>query len=137
MLKAHAKKPTWLDRVELCLFAPAHRGYRSDSVHALIPRKLLNWKVVASIFCPALEFLQKDSMTLKSLESATLKAALTATGHWHRAGTVVFGRRERVVVTDRFGEDTPTEWVSDRGHLNILQAKGSSSVPASKILRLL
>ncbi|MFN8547191.1 MAG: hypothetical protein U0527_04270 [Candidatus Eisenbacteria bacterium] len=142
LLSAHGKNCTWQGRCTLVLFAPAHMGARSPKLAlggvALVPAIGGVLSGLAQHFIPALDDLVPGSPVLAQLLDDSKKLLAVGGADHLKAKVVVFGAKERVVLTTRFGEDPdPPEWVPKKGHTDIQQPTTSFRLPLDRVLALL
>lgn len=129
LLSAQQRAYAWVDKVEMVLFAPAHRGATdvrkllSSLVTMLGPLSapvgtLVAWKA------QTLSELKNESVTLTDLKDRSEKAiserrlAGAKTGHLI-AKCVIFGEKEDVVETAAFCEDPLLQVIPSKGHQDV------------------
>lgn len=131
---------SWTKRCALVLFAPAHKGARAPKAAlgllGLLPKVGLALGAVAQYVSPTLTDLEPGSTMLTQLLEQTERQLAAGRADFLKAKYVVFGRKERVVVTETFASDPdPVSPWPKKGHTDVQSPAGDYREPLLLVLR--
>ena len=123
----------WSRKNVMCLYAPAHKGARIiPLLTATFSPAGIPVTPVLRVIYSCLDDLEKDSLTLKELESDYDKLPLREK-EIATAVCVLRAQKEGVVYLNRFGNDAGAQQINDRGHMGVCKPKAKFLDPVSKL----
>ena len=130
---------SWLDRIEMVLFSPAHKGARvkdlaSEVLSGFSFAKLFNsWIRFQS---PLVDQLTEGSAELKFLEGRTI-AAINKDGRrpYLVPRAVIIAQYERIVSNIRFASDNPPLAFANKGHIAVCKPSDAWRAPVDAVLQ--
>lgn len=125
-------RPDWLDRAQLLLFAPAHKGASAPAalkaILSTISSRFGNLVGTAiDTKWKSLVDLTPGSSFLSTLEEESNRHLASFDGApYARARMVAWAEKEDVVVTQNFGRDPPAHVLRDTDHVSICKPREPS-----------
>jgi pimeloyl-ACP methyl ester carboxylesterase len=113
--------PTWLRHAHLCLFAPAHRGFRPSSWKALL-MKLPYWGstlAAVPVLWRAYSDLQPHSALIEDLQRRTKSLGIEYPDTSALRARCAFGSKEDIVEPLDFDDDIELHVIEGVGHTGI------------------
>ena len=137
---AYKIKKSWLRKITLILFAPAHLGADALSLATgavlSIPGGAFTNAFARWVF-PVLRDIEPASRFLQQLSSDTQTALLSLKRAPMLASEIIFGEYERVVDTNTFGMDPPPKVEMSRDHFSVCKPDIHYGAPLQYVRRFI
>jgi hypothetical protein len=117
---------SWVSKIKLVLYAPAHRGACVAALAletATSFRFLRFFGALARFESPLIDQLKPDSADLRRLLEETERAREGGANPHLVARRVVIAEYEKIVRNESFGEDPPPETIPDTTHMSVCKPR--------------
>lgn len=136
LLEARSENRTWLGKIQLVLFAPAHMGadvirLASEAIFGLGPLGSIAAAVTKG-YWQVLQDLEPNSQTLTLLQSECAQA-IAAGVQCLVARKVILGKKDKVVSPNRFCQDPSPVVVDGKGHIDVCKPDVSYPLPVVEV----
>lgn len=126
LLDATRLEATWVSRIKLVLYAPAHKGASATKLALEVASSfpfVKFFSALARFKSPLIDQLAPDSPDLKKLLEETIKACENGANPHLKAKKVVIAEYELIVRNEAFGEDPPPVTIPNTTHMSVCKPR--------------
>lgn len=140
LLGAKADNVTWLSKIQMMLFAPAHLGAKIEKLIFGILDIVMVTRILGGITkhnWPVLSDLERESDLLKKLETMSLYYLNKGEGDFTKARMVVHSYKDGIVTNDRFCEDPQQIDIKNSTHKSVCKPTDNYDQPVNYLISLI